>query len=499
MWSPKHSSFCQRGFILFLASLFLLLGITFPALAQNNNPLAVKDELLVGLRSGTSKDRANQLYGQMQGTIHKEIPQLKVHVIKVPAAARDAIERALSQKPEFQYVEKNFIGEGLYVPNDPSYPSQWHLPKISAPTGWDVSLGSSQVIIAVIDSGVDSLHSDLAGKVLAGYSFLTNTTDTTDVLGHGTAVSGTAAALTGNLIGVAGVASQSPTLPLGVLDSTNYATWANVSSAIIYATDHNAKVINISVGGPSYSSTLQNAVNYAWSKGAVIVASAGNNATNAAVYPAALTNVLAVSATNSSDALASFSSFGSFVDVSAPGQSILTTTRGGGYGYWNGTSFSSPIVSGLAALIFSANPRLTNAQVTDLVRANSDDLGVAGYDPYFGYGRVNAARALQAALLTQPPPLPPIDSTAPTANITSPSTNSTVIGTVNILVSASDNVGVSKVALYNDGKLIGTTSTSPYVFSWNTRKVTKGAHSLHAKAHDAAGNIGTSASITVFK
>jgi len=315
---------------------------------------------------------------------------------------------------------------------------------------------------------------------------------------EGTAVSGTVGALTGNLTGVAGLALRNPVLPLVVLDANNYASYANIAAAMMYAADHGAKVISISIGGSSYSSTLQNAVNYAWNKGAVIVAAAMNNASSAPVYPAALENVVAVSATNETDQLASFSNYGNWIDLAAPGVAIWTTTQGGGYGAWSGTSLATPIVSGLAALVFSVKPSLTSAQVVSLMRQQSDDLGAPGYDASFGYGRVNVYKTLLAAQTTTTAP-PVLDTIAPSVSITAPAQGSTIAKNVTVSVVASDNIGVTKVELYIDGQFYGTDTSTPYAFGWNTRRVAPGAHVLTSKAYDAQGNTSVSAPVTVYK
>src|SRR5262245_23605322 len=153
----------------------------------------------------------------------------------------------------------------------------------------------------------------------------------------------------------------------------------------------------MSIGGTSYSSSLQSAVNYAWNKGVVLVACAMNTGSNTPYYPAALNNVMAVSATNYYDNFASFSNYGNWIAVSAPADSMYTTNNGGRYGSGNGTSFSTPPGPGLAALLMSLNPGLSNSQVVSLIKQNADDLGSAGYDPYFGYGRINVYRTLAAA------------------------------------------------------------------------------------------------------
>ncbi len=319
---------------------------------------------------------------------------------------------------------------------------------------------------------------------MAGYNFLANNTDTQDGDGHGTAVAGTLAASSNSGIGIAGVAWQNPVIPIVVWDTSHVGTYSNIAAAINYAADHGAKVINISLSGSSPSSTLQSAVNYAWSKGLVIAAAAGNYSTSSPYYPAACTNVLAVSATNdSSDAFASFSNYGNWISVAAPGNWIYTTQNGGGYWSVYGTSFSTPQVAGLAALLFSLNPALSNAQVVDLIQSNADDLGSPGFDPYYGWGRINVYRALQAAQATTGNSL--------SVAIVSPSTGSLVSGMVNVDVAANSSVGVAKVDLYVDGQFASSTSTSPYSFQWNTNGLS-GTHTLMAKAYDLAGGQATS-------
>jgi hypothetical protein len=252
--------------------------------------------------------------------------------------------------------------------------------------------------------------------------------------------------------------------------------------------------MNISIGGSSYSSTLQNAVNYAWNKGAVIFACAHNYSTDTPYYPAACANVVAVSATTSSDTLASFSNYGTWVDISAPGASILTTSRGGGeYGNWSGTSFSSPITAGVAALILAANPSLTNAQVVDILTQSADDLGSTGFDKYFGYGRVNAFQSILAAL----PAVPDEDIIDPSVAITSPQHNTTVNGSLTVSVSAVDERGLDRVELYVDGALLSSDTVSPYTFAWDTYAYDNSDHELIAVAYDTAGNNDRSSAITV--
>jgi len=188
-------------------------------------------------------------------------------------------------------------------------------------------------------------------------------------------------------------------LPVKVVDSSGFASYSTIALGIKYAVDHGARVINLSIAGDSASATLQNAINYAWNNNVVVVAAAGNNANTVLQYPAACEHVVAVSATEPDDSRAAFSSYGSYITLSAPGDGIWTTQRdlANPYGSWRGTSFASPIVAGVAALMASANSSLSNTQIVSLLKQTADDVGAAGYDTSFGYGRINAFRAVSAA------------------------------------------------------------------------------------------------------
>jgi len=453
----------------------------------------VAGELLVQTRAGVTKEKFNAVLGEHGAVTLDEVSQIRVKRIKVPPQALEKVRAALANNPHVNFVENNYLATGDAVPNDPLYASQWHLAKIAAPQGWDLSTGLSSVDIAVIDSGVDPAHPDLAGKLLPGYNFVSNSADTHDIYGHGTPVAGSAAAQGNNAVGVAGVAWQNQIMPLVALDSTNYASYSNIAKAITYAADHGVRVINISLGGTSSSTTLQSAVDYAWNKGSVIVCAAGNSNSTTPNYPAACNHAVAVSATSSSDTKSSYSTYGNWITVSAPGDSIYSTNNGGGYGAHSGTSFASPVTAGLAALILSVNPVLTNTQVVDILKQNADDLGTAGFDQQFGYGRINVYRSLTAAKTA----VPQTDTTPPTVSITSPSTGVAVSGTVLVNVTASDNVGVAKVELYVNGTLFAANATAPYNFSWDSLAVADGACTLRTVAYDAAGNVSQSAQVTV--
>lgn len=461
------------------------------ALLHAGNADHVPGQLLVKARRGANSSAVSAALRANGAKAGKSIPALGVTVLRVPENAEDQVAGALKNTGLFTFVERDGIAKTHSTPNDPDFPSQWHLYKIQGPSAWNYTVGQSGVVIGVIDSGLDTTHPDLAPKLTAGWNFITGTSTITDTMGHGTAVSGTAAAATNNGAGVSGVAWNNLIMPLVVVDSTGNASYSNMASAITYAADNGARVVNLSLAGSTSSSTLQSAVDYAWNKGVVVVAAAGNYSTSAPYYPAACNNVMAVSSTDANDNFSTFSDYGSWISVSAPGENILTTNSGGSYGGWSGTSFSSPIVAGLAALVFSYNPALTPATVVSLIEKNADDLGTPGFDNYYGWGRVNAYRTLLAASTPTA-----IDTIPPTVSISAPGNGVNVTGTISIQGTATDNVGVTSVSLYIDGQLASSSSASSFSFSWNTLNVLNGSHTLKVQAADAAGNLGSS-SITV--
>jgi hypothetical protein len=237
------------------------------------------------------------------------------------------------------------------------------------------------------------------------------------------------------------------------------------------------------------SSTVQSAAQYFRNKGGVVVNSAGN--TGAYSSTAASDSLVSVSATDAGDNHASWSTYGPYVDLSAPGVSIWTTAAGGGYSAVSGTSFSSPLTAGVIALMFAANPSLQPATVVSLLESTAVDLGTPGYDQYYGYGRVDAAAAVQAAKLAQP-----VDTQPPVVTVM-PLPTSQIGGVVDIDVSASDNVGVSRVDLLINGSSVASDATSPYAFSWDTSQLPDGTATIGARAYDTAGNSSSAAPVVV--
>jgi subtilisin family serine protease len=277
---------------------------------------------------------------------------------------------------------------------DTYYARQWHLERIGADKAWSVSTGSPGVIIAVVDTGVDASHPDLAGRVLAGFDFVSGDGDASDDHGHGTQVAGIAAAAGDNGSGVAGVAWKVRILPVKVLDSSGCGYYSDIIAGIRYAADNGAAAINLSLSGGARSDALQEAVDYALSRGAVVVAAAGNDALDTLGYPAACRGVIAVGATDRDDIPAAFSNRGEGLDLVAPGISVFTTSRGGGFTAVSGTSASAPQVAGAAALLRSVNPGVDPGEVEERLRSTARDLGSPGPDSATGCGLLQAQLAL---------------------------------------------------------------------------------------------------------
>ncbi len=316
---------------------------------------------------------------------------------------------------EYCKAEKDAIVKAAYIPNDEKFGMQWYLNSISVQEAWNYTTGSPEIVVAVIDSGIDFNHRDLSSSLWTnsdeipnngidddgngyvddyyGYDFVNEDSIPMDDNGHGTMVSGIIAATINNSVGIAGIA-QVKIMVLKVLDENGFGYESDLAEAIRYAVDNGAKIISMSLGGDEYVAALKNACDYARSKGAILIAAAGNDGSEGVEYPAAFKSVVAVGALDKNDKLASFSNYGEELELVAPGVDIFTTLPGNAYGYIDGTSASVPQVSGVASLILSVNPELSGEDVRKILRDSADDLGFKGKDVFYGYGKVNASRAL---------------------------------------------------------------------------------------------------------
>lgn len=446
--------------------------------------------VLVMARSGLSDadlDRALKAHGAAKG---KRLGLSGLHIVDVARGSERSVMERLKHHPHIKFAELDRRVPEDATTTDPYLGSQWHLSKIGAPIAWDATQGAG-VTIAILDSGIDTKHPDLAPRLIAGYNFVDGNTNTEDVRSHGTKVAGAAAATLNNGIGVASVAGATKIMPVRVSDSSGYVYWSNMAAGLTWAADRGARIAVMSFNGVAGSASVLSAAKYFKDRGGLAFVSAGND--NVDPSYANTSSMIIVAATTNSDAKASFSNFGDHVHLSAPGSGIYSTTWGQAYASVSGTSFSAPITAGVAALVMAANPGLSNTQVENILFTTALDLGAAGRDIYFGYGRVDAAAAVAAALKT----VSTVDTTPPSAAISAPLGSSTVSGLVPVNVSASDNISVTKVELRANGVLVATDTASPYAFSWDSTKLANGMASLVATAYDAAGNARSSATVSV--
>lgn len=443
-----------------------------------------RGRILVTPRAGLPAKVLDNILREHGGKPTK-IGQSDLYVVELPEYTEEGVIARLVRHPHIKFAEFDHYVSPTVIPNDPYYPNGWHLPKIGAPAAWGDSLGSD-ITIAILDSGVEGDHPDLAAKMVPGWNFFDNNSNTSDVSGHGTRVAGAAAALTNNGIGVAGVARHSQIMPIRITDTSGWGTWSGIANGLVWAADRGVRVANISFVGVSSSLSARNAAQYMKNKNGLVIVAAGNTG-NLENYTTTDT-MIPVAATTSSDARASWSSYGNYVLLSAPGAGIWTTRDGKSYGASNGTSFSSPITAGVIALMMAANPSMKNTDIEQTLFATAVDLGATGWDPYFGHGRVDAGAAVQAVTTTKTAAAPPADTEPPHVSILDPLSGATVSGLVPVDIEATDNVGVVRTELWVNHTSVAVDTSEPFAFSWDSNGTPNGKANLVVRAFDAAGN-----------
>lgn len=432
---------------------------------------ALGEEVIVRFRERPTEKQVKWM--QSIGHVKRQFKIIPSIAVSVP---RQAI-KGIRHNPHVVLVEEDAIAT-TQLQSAP-----WGIERVRANRVW--ANGGVHVVrepsgtgvkVAVIDTGMDYTHPDLAGRYAGGYDFVNSDSDPFDDHGHGTHVSGIIAGAD-NDIGVVGVAPNAQIVALKVLDSVGSGYYSDIIAGIDYCVTHGIPIANMSLGGTYGSSQLEEACNRAAQSGVLLVAASGNN--NAAVlYPAKYDSVLAVGATTTTDMKASFSNWGPELEMAAPGFYIKSTIPNGGYDDWSGTSMASPHIAGVAALLSQTG--MNAAQIRNRLGETATDLGDPGRDRYYGYGLVNAEAAVQA--------LPPADN-PPTIVIVRPQDGSTVWGTVTLQASADDDYGVVSVDWLVDGV--------PVNAPWNTVGYPNGTYTITAIATDTIGQSTVSSPISV--
>ncbi len=361
----------------------------------------VGDQLVVRFNAVTTTGGAPAIVSELGLDPTSNLSDLGIFVLQTPPGEMASVMATLQNDPDVAWVEPNYLVEEALLPNDPDYndPEKVYAPQlINAPVGWDALYPSPDIILAMVDSGLALTHPEFIGRVLPGYNFVSKDDDPSDDRGHGTHVTGIAAATLDNAAGIAGIAPNVGIMPIKVLNSSGIGTSANVASGILYAVDHGAAVINLSLVLPWDTQVLRDSVQYATDNDVLMVAAAGNTGFEYVFYPAAYPAVMAVGATDRNDESYALSNPASFVDVSAPGVDIWSTDwsadQPSGYASRSGTSMATAHVSGLAALLLSFQPILTPSDLQAVIQQTAVDLGDPGWDPRFGDGRIDVGAAV---------------------------------------------------------------------------------------------------------
>ena len=418
--------------------------------------VAVPGQIIVKFKTGVSEAARSNVVKAQGGLLAQKLRVANYYLVTVKEIEKDTVPKtvaALSKDPAVAQAQPNFYRYADMTPNDPFYVYQWNLPKIQMPSAWDINAGLA-ITVAVVDTGVAyedyaqfKVAPDLASTMFVpGWNFINNNAHANDDNAHGTHVAGTIAQTTNNALGTAGIAYQALVMPLKVLNADGVGQDDWVASAIVWAADNGAKVINLSLGSESPSGILEDAVNYAHDKGAVVVAAAGNGSTGNLSYPAAYPNVIAVGAVRYDETKSGYSNYGTGLSVVAPGGDLSVDQNNDGYpdgvlqqtfdptsknpadfAYWffQGTSMATPHVSGVAALLWARGVATTPDQIRNALQQTAKDLGQPGWDPTYGYGLIQARAALDWTL-------PPTVTPTPTATPPGPTPTATATATPTI-------------------------------------------------------------------
>ena len=518
------------------ATALMVLALTVPSSAQPARGRFVEREIIVKFRPGTDANAKADAHRSARGAQNGEIQRTNVQRVRVDAGDEDAAIARYRGHPNVEYAERNYIrrlpvpleqGSLQIVPGDFYFQEQWALHNtgqsfycipwifggtycqyigtadadIDAPEAWAITAGNSGVTVAVIDSGIDYTHPDLAPNYAGGDDFVFHDGDPMDDHGHGTHVAGTIAAalenLTGNPAeaeGVTGVAPHARILAYKVCRSDGTCDDFAIQQAIARAVTDGAKVINMSLGESDYSQSLNDAVQDVWNAGVVIVAGAGNDGTTAPFYPAAFAHVVSVAAFDEDHLRPSFSNYGNWVDISAPGNAIMSTypmsqcatstTPGdiGCYAWNTGTSMATPHVAGAAALVWSRSDVTSNVQVVDILLKSADPTGVSTVrlDSWTIHGGLNLHDAIRYGLTN----LPPHAHAGPDQTVADSDRDGTAMITLDGNGSSDSDGTITSYEWREGGTSIGTGASSEV-------SLAVGVHTLTLEVTDDDGDTGT--------
>jgi subtilisin family serine protease len=397
-------------------------GVNSFAAAQSGEQI-VPGKVLVKFRAGRGGTINSAALAQAGVQRSRSLGAVKNNLEVLAITGKQSPERVateLEKNPAIEFAEPVFTvpfpkvmrasedtppADNATYPNDVMFPRQYAHQVAKSQGGWAVHRGNPKVILGIVDSGLDINHVDLKAKVVGTYNSADGNPESVDHVGHGTHVAGISAALTNNTLGVAGVAPDCSILAVKVAPGNSSSpTTEGIANGILYAMDKGAQVINLSLGSRRESQAITDAVKQALARNVVVVVAMGNDSGNIKSWPAGVPGVIAVGSTDNRDQRSRFSNYGDWITVTAPGSDILSTfplnTNLIGqkeYGAISGTSMAAPFVTGLAGLIRSKYPGLSNVDVKRAIEMSSDDLGKPGFDPEFGFGRVNVAKALSRA------------------------------------------------------------------------------------------------------
>ncbi|GED66324.1 hypothetical protein BRE01_00260 [Brevibacillus reuszeri] len=365
----------------------------------------VEHEVVVRFSPRPEQKKIDTLVASLDAKIKRDFD--KFLIIKSRSMTTQQLMKKLAEHPDSVFAEPNYLLLPNRKPNDTYYTEyQWNLPLIGMEKSWDISEGSSDVLVAVVDTGVDMKHPEFAGKLVEGYNILEDNNKPQDDNGHGTHVSGVIAAKTNNKDGIAGMTWKSKLMPIKAIGADGSGSAVDIAQGIYWATDHGADVINLSVGNYTSSAALKEACQYAFQKNVILVAASGNDASDQPSYPAAYDEVLSVAAVDHRKERADFSNFGEHLDVSAPGVDIPSTYIYSDYASLSGTSMACPHVAALAALVRSVQPHMKNSEVMDVIRKSAVDLGPPGHDQLYGYGMIDVNQTLRQLRPVEPAQTP---------------------------------------------------------------------------------------------